>query len=174
MPGDDPRALTKVTAMKDRTSKMVAGHLVPVKGTGHKYPLQRVVKTLDEWGRGDIILRSDDEPSIVDLKRAVKERRIENTLLEEAPVGDHQANSVAETAVQSIAGRTRSIKSALEARVGSRIGSTRAIVLWMIEVAAFTANHYAVGEDGKSAYERLKGKRSKVAVAEFGESILTK
>ena len=34
---------------------------------------------LDEWGRNEVVLRSDGELALVDLKRAVREARVEET-----------------------------------------------------------------------------------------------
>ena len=54
-------ALVKFFAMKDRRSKAVGSHSVPVKGVGDGYAVQRVVRTLDERGRNSVVLRGDGE-----------------------------------------------------------------------------------------------------------------
>ena len=47
---------------------------------------------------------------------------------------------------------------------------------WITEHAAVLLNRFEVGHDGKTAYERNKGKKAKVLVLgmEFGEAILWK
>ena len=45
---------------------------------------------------------------------------------------------------------------------------------WLVEYAAFLWTRFNVSKDGKTAYERLKGKRAKVHGIEFGEAILWK
>ena len=45
---------------------------------------------------------------------------------------------------------------------------------WMVEYAAFLWTRFNVSRDGKTAYERLKGKRAKVHGIEFGEGIMWK
>ena len=44
--------------------------------------------------------------------------------------------------------------------------------MWRVEYAGCLLTRLAVGEDGKTAYERLKGKRWREEMAEFGEKVL--
>ena len=117
MVDEDTEYAVTILVMKDRSSKAIGAHPVPCKGTEHPYPTMRLTVTLDERVRNRIVITSDEEPAIVGLKRAVKERRIEETVLEEAPRGDHQANGDAEPAVKAVAGKFRTCKAALEARI---------------------------------------------------------
>ena len=48
------------------------------------------------------------------------------------------------------------------------------MVPWLVEYSAFLLNRFEVGRDGKTAYERCKGKQAKSAGLEFGEAILWK
>ena len=41
----------------------------------------------------------------------------------------------------------------------------------MVEYASVLMNKYLVGKDGKTAFERLRGKKSKMLGFEFGESV---
>eukprot|EP00974_Lingulodinium_polyedra_P088317 8562742-Lingulodinium_polyedra.AAC.1 len=62
--------------------------------------------------------------------------------------------------------------SALEERWGVKIGVRHAVLPWLIEYAAFLINRFEVGKDGKTSYERCKGKRAKTLGIEFGEAVL--
>jgi len=159
-------------AVKDRKTKAIAAHAMPCKGRGDGYPVERVVRTLDEWGRADIALKSDGEPAIKDLERAIKMRRGEDTQLEEAPRGEHQANGEVERAVGEIAGMVRTLKVELEKRIGEKIATMRPIVKWMVEYSGAMVTRFRIGEDGKTAYERLKGRKFKKELVEFGESVM--
>ena len=44
-----------------------------------------------------------------------------------------------------------------------------AVVPWMVEYAAHLLNRFEVVHDGRTAYERLKGKRAKCLSVDFGE-----
>ena len=49
-----------------------------------------------------------------------------------------------------------------------------AIAPWMVEYAAVLLNRFEVGKDGKTAFERSKGRRAKTLGIEFGEAVLWK
>ena len=66
----------------------------------------------------------------------------------------------------------RTIKDALESRIGERIKGDSVTVPWMVLHAARTINRYHVGADGKTNYERWKGKRLRTGFVGFGESVM--
>ena len=76
---------------------------------------------------------------------------------------------MAEKAIQSVQDQVRELKLALEKRWGIQIPLRHSVIPWVVEYAAFLLNWYEVGHDGKTAYERLKGKRAKTLGIEFGE-----
>ena len=90
---------------------------------------------------------------------------------ENSPVGDSESNGLAETGVQEVAGQIRVIKLGLEAALQCQIPIDHPIIPWLIEWAPDTQNYFSVGRDGKTSYERHKGKTFKVPMAEFGESV---
>ena len=47
------------------------------------------------------------------------------------------------------------------------------IIGWLIIHSAETINRFAIGQDGKTSYERWKGKKYQVRMAEFGERVLS-
>ena len=65
----------------------------------------------------------------------------------------------------------RTMRSALEARLGVKWDYDHAVWAWMAEYASYLLNRFEVGHDGKTSYERCKGKRAKVLGLEFGESV---
>ena len=68
-------------------------------------------------------------------------------------------------------GQVRVLKLALEKRWGMAIPHRHAVAPWIMEHAGFLLNRFEVGHDGKTAYERLKGRKSKVLGIEFGEAV---
>ena len=40
---------------------------------------------------------------------------------------------------------------------------------WMVEFAGVLVNRYEVGKDGRTPYERSRGKKSRLLGLEFGE-----
>ncbi len=60
--------------------------------------------------------------------------------MEEVPVGDHQANRLAENAFKNVQGQFRVIKDALESRRGRRVDGEHQVVPWMVMHAASLVN----------------------------------
>ena len=76
--------------------------------------------------------------------------------------------------MQSIEGQIRVMKLALEERVGQEIKADSNIITFMAGHAAYLMNRLEVGKDGKTAYERTKGKAATVLGIEFGEKLVWK
>jgi hypothetical protein len=76
--------------------------MVPEKGV-EGYAVQAVGREIDLAGLRRMIIKSDQEPAIVDLLRVVKSERPESIELqpEESPVGESASNSEVERASQS-------------------------------------------------------------------------
>ena len=95
----------------------------------------------------------------------------EEVAIEESPVGEHQSNGEVENAVQRVEGQVRTIKDSLEARYKGKLSANHPIVPWLWGYAASVITRYAIGEDGRTAFERVRGKKFKTMLAEFGESV---
>ena len=119
-----------------------------------------------------IILKSDQEPSIRALKEAIMDMKIMEIIPEESPAYEHQANGAVDNAVKRIGEQVRTMKLALEKRYGVRVEKEHMILPWMIRYAANILSWYKIGRDGKTCYERLKGRKYHRGVAEFGECVL--
>ncbi len=113
-------------------------------------------------------MKSDKEPAILALKEAVRRERESDVeiVMEEVPVGDHQAHGLAENAVRNVQGQFRVIKDALESRHGTRVDGEHPVVPWMVMHAAWVVNRSRKDDEG--AYRRWKGREFKKPVAEFG------
>ena len=74
--------------------------------------------------------------------------------------------------IQDIEGQARTLKLALESKIGEEIKSDHNIVPWIIEYAALLLNRGQAGKDGKTAYERLKGKAAALPGMDLGERVL--
>ena len=131
------------------------------------------MRDLRKWGlRSELILRCDQEPAIVDLMNKVSDLRASPTLVEHSPVGDSQANGLAERAVQSVQKQVRTLLLALERNLGMAIGVLHPCFPWLVEHAADVLNKFQLGKDGMSAWQRLKGRPYSGLMLEFGSKIL--
>ena len=156
---------------------MTMATAVPMKGSSGRFVVDKVVEFLDECGcsRGDIVIKSDQEQAIKILVQDVVEARGDSrTLVEESPVKNSGSTGVVERTIQPEEGLIRTLKSGLEERLGFRVDAEQAVVAFMAEYAAYLQNRLFVGKDGKTAYERVKGKTAKVLRVEFGEKLMWK
>ena len=118
----------------------------------------------------DVVLKSDQENAIMDVLNNVAKRRSADSKLESfegrgpqsvgpqgrvihevSPTGSSGSNGVIERTVQAIEGQVRTIKLALESRIGVEIPSDHDVVPWIVEYAATIINKGQVGADGKTA-----------------------
>ena len=150
-------------------SKWISANVLPKKGA---YPegIRRLGEELDKLGRRRMVVKSDQEPAILKRIEATARERHQDITTEQSPVGEHASNGVAERAVQAIQGQARTFKLALEARTGKSICETSDILPWLIRHAAMTLNIGQRGEDGRSAWERVKGRAYNRDIPDFGEN----
>ena len=161
-----------ILTFKCRKSKGVFAYLVPQKGaTG--YAIKRSSEVFKYLGHNKVIYRSDQEPAILDLKDRVKNEvsLFTEVVLESTPVGDSQANGAIENANQYIKAQIKTMFASLQDRYKREIPEDHNCMAWLITHAAACINRYSIGEDGKTAYQRIRMKRFRRDVAEFGECI---
>ena len=146
-----------ILVTKCSSTKWISANVVPKKGA---YPegIRRFGEELDKLGHRRMTLKSDQEPAIVCLKEATIRERRQDITSEESPVGEHASNGVAERAVQATQGQSRTFELALEARIGKKLEESSVVLPWLVRHAAMTLNIGQRGEDGRSAWERVKGK----------------
>lgn len=175
-PGDEFGHKLTILCGRERNTGMIMGAAVPHKGSKGKYGGHKAVELMEECGDkcNKVVLKSDPEPAMNYLKDdIVAERREGQTVVEDAPKGSTGSNGIAERAVQEIEGVVRGMKSALEARLGRKVGVREPLINFMPEYSSYLINILEVGKDGKTAYERNKGKRATVfGVGVWGKGVV--
>ena len=66
---------------------------------------------------------------------------------------------------------TRVLKEQIEEKANIQIECGDSITPWMIRWAAMLVSRYMVGKDGRTAYERRRGRRCRLKLATFGEKV---
>ena len=173
---NDPGNTVTILVAKEKKTKMTLSTAVPAKSTG-KFVVERVWAFLKALGIDhlDVIAKSDQEPSIKKLVDEIGRRKAAaggRWIVESSPVGSHSSNGVVERGIQSVEGQVRVLKDCLEEKWGIKIEAKHAIVPWIVEYASHLLNRFEVGHDGRTAYERCKGKAAKSVGVEFGEGVL--
>lgn len=158
----------------DRETRITIAHLVPYKGASVEWLSEQLVRDLHRLGaHARVVLKSDQEPAIVDvLKEVAKMRGSGRTVLEQSPVYDSKGNGLIERAVQSFEKILRTHKLALEDKLKSKLPVKHPVFAWLVEHCADLYNKYQVGRDGKTAMQRLKGKKCLQPSVEFCSPIM--
>ena len=162
-----------VLVVRERDDRMTLSFLVREKGNADTYVVRRVLAFVEEIGLtgSKIIIKCDQESPIKALAVGIVKARDSPTVIEHSPVRSSGSNGIVERAIKEVEYQIRTMKSALDKRLGTNLGITANVLPWLIEYASVLLNRYLVGKDGKTAYERLKGKTSKMLGFEFGETV---
>ncbi len=91
--------------------------------------------------------------------------------MELSPVNEHEANGTIERAVQTVGGMIRTHKLALEQSYGQLLEAGHVGVPWLILHSAVMVSLFEVGSDGRTAYERTRGKRYRQELPIFGKCV---
>ena len=94
------------------------------------------------------------------------------TLPVNPPAYDPLANGNIEVGVREVNVQIRKLKLGLERRMGRVMRAKHPVMHWLIEHAAFILNRIPVHEDGRTAYERMTGRKWRGRLLEFGEHSL--
>ena len=62
----------------------------------------------------------------------------------------------------------------IETKIGETIESDTVIMLWLVRWAPMLYSRFKIGTDGKTSYERQKGRKCKQEVVPFGEKLCTR
>ena len=166
-----------VVVVKDRDTRAVAAHACPYKGGNAQWVVQQVCRDLNKWGLwGSVILKCDQELALVDLVNNIVRAREgqpgSRTIVEHSPVGESSSNGVIESGVKSCEGMTRTLRLQLQARIQQDVSVHSPIFSWLLEHASNLLTWYGRGRDGKTPYERLKGKPLSGEMLEFGVQVM--
>ena len=167
--GDSP-----VLVMHDGVTKSIFAHLSPAKGVDFpncERVVKMIVKDLHILGFHRVVFRSDNEPAILSLLRAVKLAWSGDVVQETSAERDPQSNGAAESSANVVKGQVRSIKLAVESASGVEVPADHDLLKCLCRMQPSMHRRFAVGRDGKTAYERNVGRRAVPPLAQFGERV---
>ena len=160
-PEDRAHDTLPVLIVRDRKSKGIWSHPVPSKGVVHPYPARALMADLDFMVYKRVILKSDQEPSIVALSDAVKNGGHGEGVPEASPKGESKSNGEV--------GLARTLKDFMEQRSRIALESRSPLLARLVEHCSNLLILFHEGEphDGHTAYMCLKGKPLESWDAEF-------
>ena len=146
-------------AMKSKPSDALGATFCDKKGES-KYVQDYTVDWIRSLGYKRIRFKCDNEPAILALKLKITQELKEIEIVpEEATEGESQENGVAENAVKEIKRQMRAIHGSIEEKYLKRLDPKDPMLSWLPRHAAQVRTKYVVGQDGKTAYERINGKK---------------
>ena len=120
-----------------------------------------------------VILKPDQEPSIVAFCDAVKNGWHGEIVPEASPKGESKSNGEVKRAAQSAHGLARTLKDFLEQQSGITLESRGPLLAWLVEHCSNLLQLFHNGEphDGHRDCMRLKGKPWRVEMPSFGACV---
>ena len=156
--------------VKDDKHNHVFANIVPEKGP-NEFVVKQIVADIDTTGFTDIVFKTDNEPAMLALQQRVKQLRSHKTVLENLLRGQSKSNGFIENANRFVAGQVRTLRSALQYKLQQPIDRNHIIMTWLVKYAATLITLFHVGKDGKTAYQRRKGKTTHPLLVEFAEKL---
>ena len=136
------------------------------------YSVHLVTEALKFTGRQKVILLTDAEHSIRALAEAAANEWGGECQLQVAPRESHASNGAAERAILELARQARTVVSGLEHHFPDfKVLPTHKTYGWLIRHCAWLITRYLVKLDGRTPYERLRGREYRGEIAEGFETV---
>ena len=160
--------------LHDSRTGSVKSMIVPHKGAAYPWIAKKVAAWINSLGYNKVRFRADKENAIMALAREIKIQRGADveTVIEPARQGDKRSNGAAERAVRTSKDMLRTLKMALERRIGVTIPPEADVLTWMAEHGSYLHNRFQVGANGRTPDEQVRGRRSQLPLCCFGERVL--
>ena len=162
--------------MVDHNNGRVFAYTVPRKGAIREaeWVPSRMIRDIDNMGYKDVIvqIKSDQEFAIVAIQEYIRLNRSSPIIPTNSPVGESECNGRAENAIRRVKEKTRTLIAQMEEGIQEKIQNGSNIIPWIVRWAGELISKYALGFDGKTPYERIRGERCRVPMAIFGECVL--
>eukprot|EP00971_Amphidinium_carterae_P352401 6492579-Amphidinium_carterae.1 len=158
---------------RDSRSSWTSAELVPTKGAGHPWPLESLLTVVRGLGYPRIILRTDGEPAILDLRsQLAAQLRVRHGIESvEELAEDSQANGLAEGAVRDMKAGIRTLYYAVQQAYGP-ISPRHPVLAFLVRHAAMCYNLGRLGRDGSTPWQRLKGRQFGNSLTPFAEIVM--
>ena len=159
-------------------TKWVDAAAVQAKGVQFDHAVKEVAKMIEASGYSELIVKSDGESSIVALKRAaVSELRRQGHAIqvqfEEAPKGDSQRNGVVERAIWEVEAQVRVLMHHAAEMHSMSFTTAHPLAVWAPTYAGQLLSRFQrARHDGRTAYERRRGKPYRRRLPAFGELVM--
>ena len=177
----DKGEVVKCLVVRCYATKVIFGHVVPRKGADEDDFVAKLVVADVAWmGHVKLIIKSDQEAAPVALiTRALQLLRcqveeLESVSTEHSQAYDSQASGGTEVGIKILRGLFKTLKLCLEGRIGRKVPVHHPVTSWLLEHTSLLQNARVRGEDGMTAWARVRGRAFGQRLIGFGERILWK
>ena len=171
-------SIVKCLALRCSMSKAVFAWVVPCKGSGENGYITGLVVTALRWlAYTRVILKCDNEPALLQLMRnaiALAKTEVANLaqIGEEHPTAyDSQANGGIESAIRVLRQDLRTMRLDLESRLGAEVPIDHPLMAWLVRHVAFLYTAFMKGSDGRTPWERVRGRPYSQRIYHFAERV---
>ena len=120
-------------------------------------------------------IKTDEEPSIVEIARRVQSRRDRTTSLVQSSVGGHQEIGAVDRANGTVQTQLRASYLDVQGRMKVRVILGTELFPWMLRHSVWAVVRYRADQMTKQTpYERTRGCRYESALVPFGEMVMAK
>ena len=135
------------------------------------YALAVALEEIKFTGRTRLVIMSDQENAIKNLVDMIRDSRTHETAVINTPKGSSASAGGIERANYEVEKQIRTLRSRFEENYGESIGLDHKMLPFLVRHCAWLITHYQVTSDGKTPYERLRGRPYQGQVAEFAEVV---
>ena len=118
-----------------------------------------------------LTLKSDQEDSIVALKRAIATGRVAESVPIESPVRASKSNGKVENGIKVWQKQVRTIKHHVESRIKRKIKTDSPLLEWLFVWCAEIMNKFKVQASSRTVYEQITGHQCNHMVIGFAETV---
>ena len=149
-------------------------HVAKTKGRSDGVVVTAFLRWLTDVGlTGDAALRCDPEPAVTSFCQEVGLRRAPAlTILQQTPVESPSSKGAVERYIQSVEGKCRTFRVAVQERWHTDVNNSSAIFPWLVRHSAWVLERYMPGPQGVTPYASLHQQPYTSQVCEFSEPVL--
>ncbi len=174
-------AMVKCVLVRCHATKALFAHVVPYKGPGENdLVADMLVKDIAWLGHTRLALKADGEPALQALVRRLLEitkvqcHDLEQLTKEDPATYDSKSNGATEVGVHLVRGLFRTLKLCLEERIDKFIPVDHHVLAWLLQHTCLLLNACVRGDDGLTAWARVRGRPFRQQLLGFGEAVLYK
>ena len=133
--GQEEQRSAVLLVVRELKTAMMFGMLVPKKGVGDEWVERRVAHFINSFGYKTVILRTDNENSILALRKRIAALVDHQVIEEDAIKGESQTNGLAEVGIKIVEGLARTLKIDVEEKHKFQIANDSVVLAWLLEHA---------------------------------------